>query len=416
MNIALLLSEVSQISKKYELINQKTGGFFNIFDIANIASDEVCICRVIYELINPKGSHYQGDTYLRLFIENVLNMKLSDYDYKNIIVHREKVIKDGRRVDLVIETKDKIIPIEVKIYAGDQHKQCFDYYEYAKNSNVFYLTLRGSCPSKGSAKGLTPIYEDSVVIGYDEVTQISFENEILIWLNKCVSHQETIKVAPIREVILQFMGVIRRMTNLLLEEKEDEIVETILSSKENIKSAIEIERSLQTCKTRMIKKVLESIEERIDSKNRNGKLDISYKTHHYKENNYKPVNTYYNYKKPSYPGVNYFIKSLDKEDVALWLRFEIGTCIYAGFCATYKNKWNGKLLSDKEIEEILKDVEPCADGWWIYWEYLPNDNEVNCPDFKNFNDAYFDLFDENKFEEFIDMCEKSIFNMMEKLK
>jgi len=45
MNIQLLLSEVSQISKKYELINQKTGGYFNIFDIANISTDEVTICR-----------------------------------------------------------------------------------------------------------------------------------------------------------------------------------------------------------------------------------------------------------------------------------------------------------------------------------------------------------------------------------
>lgn len=31
MNIELLLQEVSAISKKYDLINQKTGGYFNIF-------------------------------------------------------------------------------------------------------------------------------------------------------------------------------------------------------------------------------------------------------------------------------------------------------------------------------------------------------------------------------------------------
>lgn len=41
MNIELLLAEISEISKKYNLINQKTGGHFNIFEIAGIDSDEV---------------------------------------------------------------------------------------------------------------------------------------------------------------------------------------------------------------------------------------------------------------------------------------------------------------------------------------------------------------------------------------
>ncbi|HEY8890494.1 MAG TPA: hypothetical protein VIM70_09590 [Clostridium sp.] len=55
MNIKILLAQISAISKKYDLIYQKTGGYFNIFDIANIESDEVIICRIIYELLNPKG-------------------------------------------------------------------------------------------------------------------------------------------------------------------------------------------------------------------------------------------------------------------------------------------------------------------------------------------------------------------------
>ena len=98
-------------------------------------------------LINPKGSHYQGYTYLKMFVEEVLNMKFNDYDYKKAVVKREYVICNGRRVDLVIEIADKVIPIEVKIYAKDQENQCYDYYKYcAKNSNVFYLTLRGGMP------------------------------------------------------------------------------------------------------------------------------------------------------------------------------------------------------------------------------------------------------------------------------
>ncbi len=84
MSVELLLSEVSHISKKYELINQKTGGYFNIFDIANISNDEVFVCKFIHELINPRGSHYQGYTYLKLFVENVLSMRFKNSDYKKV--------------------------------------------------------------------------------------------------------------------------------------------------------------------------------------------------------------------------------------------------------------------------------------------------------------------------------------------
>lgn len=410
MSIELLLSEVSHISKKYELINQNTGGYFNIFDIANIAKDEVCVCRFIYELINPKGSHYQGYTYLKLFVEHVLNMNFSDYEYKKAVVHREYVINNGRRIDLVIEIGDKFIPIEVKIYAKDQYKQCFDYYKfYAKNSNVFYLTLDGRCPSKESAKGLTKTKDG----GYEEVSQISFENDILTWLNKCVSYHETIKIAPIREVILQFMGVIRSMTNLLVEEKEYEIVSTISSSKENIKSAIEIEKSLKTCKINMLKRVLESIEKRFSNRfKEEDKLDA----HSYKSDNYKLVNTYYGRKEPTCPGLSYFIKSLNKEGVDLLLRFEIDTHLFIGFCTPKKGEASGKQLDRNEINDLLFDCGECDNGWWIYREYLPYGNKSSGPNFKDFNEAYFDLFDEKKFNSFIDLCEGRILKVLENLK
>lgn len=415
MSIESLLSEVSHISKKYEIINQKTGGYFNIFDIVDIASDEVCMCRFIYELINPKGSHYQGYIYLKLFVEEVLNMKFNDYEYEKASVNREYIISNGRRVDLVIEIADKVIPIEVKIYAKDQYKQCYDYYKYcAKKSNVFYLTLRGICPSEESSNELTPIYDNlKNIVGYKEVSQISFDNEILNWLNKCVSYYETIKIAPIREVILQFMEVIRRMTNVLLEEKEDEIISVISSSIDSIKIAMDIEKSLKSCKINMIQKVLEAIEQRLDSKLKDlNKLD----TYSYKIDNYNLVNTYYDKKGSTYPGLGYFIKSLDKEDVDLILRFEIDNSLFVGFCTSYKKKYNGKLLDKTEINNLLCEHNSCEKGWWIYWEYLPYNKPSTAPNFKEFNEAYFDLFDQNKFDKFIDLCEEKILKLLDMLK
>ena len=36
MNVELLLQELSLVSKKFELINKKTGGYVNIFEITDI--------------------------------------------------------------------------------------------------------------------------------------------------------------------------------------------------------------------------------------------------------------------------------------------------------------------------------------------------------------------------------------------
>lgn len=204
MSIELLLQEISAISKKYELLNQKTGGYFNIFNIANITTDEVKICRVLYELISPKGRHYQGSTYLNSFIKFVLNIDIPEKELSSARVFREYVIDEKRRIDLVIETSERFIPIEVKIYAGDQEYQCFDYAKKAKNSKVYYLTRFGDNPSEYSAKGLTKTDH-----GYEEVITISFAYDILGWLEICVSQKETLKIASIREVILQLMAVIR---------------------------------------------------------------------------------------------------------------------------------------------------------------------------------------------------------------
>ena len=409
MKIELLLSDIAHISQKYELINKNTGGYFNIFDILNISRDEVCICKFIYELISTNGSHYQGYTYLKLFVENVLHMKFSDYEYKKAVVHKEYVISNGRRIDLAIEIGDKYIPIEVKIYAKDQYKQCFDYYKfYSKNSNVFYLTLDGKAPSVESAKGLTRVRGG----GYEEVSQISFEKEILDWLNQCISQAETIKIAPIRETILQFIGVVRSMTNQLIEEKEEEIVSIISSSKENIKTAIEIEKSLKTCKINMIKKVLESIENRLDSVSN---LENKLERYSYKSNNYSLVNTYYNKKSSTYPGLSYFIKKLDDE-VDLLLRFEIDHRLYVGFCTSKNGKAEGQQLDEDQVDKLLFDCGNNIGGWWIYWEYLPEGNGALSPNFKDFNEAYLNLFDEDKFEKFIDLCEESILKVLQKLK
>lgn len=229
MDAKLLLSQVNQIAKKYDEIYKSTGGYFNIFSIAHIDTDEVVICRVIKELLDPKGSHYQGAAYLQLFMEYVL--KQPDFatdELQNAVVEREKLIAGNRRIDLFIKVPGKAdIPIEMKIYAGDQISQCYDYYKCAHNSKLYYLTLDGHMPSEKSLATL-----DSTL-----VKPISFRKDIIDWLMECLRLTETVRIAPIREVILQLIDVLRKLTNQAEDKMEKEILNLVMESKDSFKNA-----------------------------------------------------------------------------------------------------------------------------------------------------------------------------------
>ena len=136
---------------------------YNVFHILGISAKEVIMCRFLADLINPEGQHGGGISFLKSFMHDVLNeYSMSDILLARTEVAAEYVIDNERRIDIVIQNPHFFIPIEVKIYAGEQEGQCYDYYQYAKNSRLVYLTRFGNAPSEYSRKkksgtGILPI-------------------------------------------------------------------------------------------------------------------------------------------------------------------------------------------------------------------------------------------------------------------
>lgn len=392
MNGQVLLTQIAGISNKYDLLYKKTGGYFNVFEIANIGNDELVICRVLYELLSPKGSHYQGNSYLKLFFKKVLDIEISEDELNSAEVFREYQIDQGRRIDLVIKTPERFIPIEVKIYADDQERQCYDYYEEAKkhtdNPKIFYLTRFGSDPGKESTYNLS----------VEDVVNISFSDDILNWLDLCLKHSNTIKIAPIREIILQFIGMIQKFTGKMGDEKEMEIKELLSSSSNNIKSAIAIKDTLNGVREEMIYKLLKAIEVGVGFK----KLDNQYD---YEYNNNQKINKFYNQKYSTYPGISYFYKSKDSinTDKDVWVRVEIANRIFIGYCCPVDGEATNKTLTVEEIKSILQ-VEPNISNWWAYWKYLPNGEKSKSPNFKEHNEPYYQLYDKDYFDQLTKIC------------
>lgn len=408
MNCQMLLSQIAAISQKYDLLYQKTGGYFNIFEVANIAHDEVAICRVLYELLSPAGTHCQGAVYLKLFFESVLQIKISETELKTARVFREYQIDAQRRIDLVIETEKKFIPIEVKIYAGEQENQCYDYFVEAQKHTdcpkIYYLTRFGTSPSECSANGLTKNEE-----GYNEIVNISFSDDVLGWLSLCLKQSNTLKIAPIREILLQLIAVIRKFTDKMGDEKEMEIKELLLSSPENMKSAISIQSALDEVREEMMLKLFRAIEEKAGLPKLNNQYDFEY-------DNNKKIKTYYSRKNSTYPGLSYLYKNKEtiNSDKDVWVRIEINREIFIGYCCPVNGQATGKTLSRDEIRNVLKVDPSGTDNWWAYREDVHNTDEVQPPNFKEHNDAYYHLFGQEKFDSFVTRCADKIQLLLER--
>jgi hypothetical protein len=259
-----VLTQVTDIDKKYQDIYQLTGANYNVFKIADINTKETTICKVIADLLNPKGSHYKADTYLKLFKEIVLkNSDFSNYcclDTKDATASTEYPTNESRRIDIVIKSDKIFIPIEVKINADDLEKQISDYYEYCKKYKnegkgipVLYLTKDGDEPRKISASDK------------DKYRCISFSENILSWLGDCLKCPETIKTAPIREIIIQLIAVIKSFCGIPEDKNmKEEIMEILKSSEKNVKAAEFLCGSLQQMENMTIEP-FENLIERLKS-------------------------------------------------------------------------------------------------------------------------------------------------------
>lgn len=173
---------------------------FNVFTVLGVETKEVIICRLLRELLDPKGSHQLGEKPLLFFAKSVLHYQdFSEIDAKNARVIAEEIIDGDRRVDLVIHTGRKVVPIEVKVWAGDQDAQLSDYYNYYQRKglrSIFYLTPTGWSPSMKSRGNLK--------VG-EEIQLLAFNEDIKPWLSGLKPYCEQEKV---RFCVEQFEEVI----------------------------------------------------------------------------------------------------------------------------------------------------------------------------------------------------------------
>ena len=400
------------LEKTKELLNDRNAQLneklltFNIFDICDISYDEVRICRFLYELLNPKGKHLQGNKYLKLFLKEVLKIEKlpSNEELNNAIVMREESIKNNRRIDISIllnmNNKQYYIPIEAKIFAGDQEDQCYDYYQHSLKMNgndferayVYYLTPMGKYPSLYSTKKLKPIVdEQGEIVECKEIRIISFKEDMYYWINACISESSDNKLISEKQVLLQFKKVIEDIGGSYMDNQEIEIVSHIAKNEEIFKSAKMVSDNLQSVANIKMKEFYDLLYEKLESNGwkKEETLDEDLKN--------------YGIKNGAYPSI--------------YKDFKVNNIRYELVITTENNGTpffgiSLKKDEDESKESILinyfknKMLDNGYSYGWITWQYLPNNKEA--PNFKYYNDVFYLLFDEKQTNTLVAKCVDNI--------
>ncbi len=259
---------------------------FNAFEM--IKMDEMRISRMIAWLLNPEGSHEQGNTFLNLFIEKYNNNTILKKHRtklkksKKVLVYKEYKIDENTdkgkgRIDILLEFElddDKKfgIVIENKPFADDQEEQIWRYKEYIENKydeNYFIIYMPGEDevdPSTYSIK--TKDLKELKTNGRFKTISIP---EIKPWIEQCAEILKDKKANRASKMVKEFAEYINKQFNNTNSIKLSMITEDM---DKNILDSHEIQRNWNNGKQELLEgKVKEKIKELEEMKKENCKLN-----------------------------------------------------------------------------------------------------------------------------------------------
>lgn len=399
---------------------------FNVFEVLSVQYKEVIMCRMLKDLLDPKGKHGKGNKFLKLFFK-VINESsgeiVSDEDldksYKSneIVVDCEHEIDDNRRIDILIRVGARYIPIEVKIYAGEQQNQVHDYLNYCNKmqkqdgSNdktvLLYLTLDGHNPSAYSVgckisnesagpcseyieqdcsnedsiqheelKEKTKSKDSTKFIDQDKtIIPISFKDEICRFLEQCIKKADN---ESLFSNLKQYLYAIETISG----KASTPVIETLskkLKNKADFKAVDALNDALAVSKTNFLQDLFELIEKKLKAKFFSNLSKVGQNNQKPKSLPYKlltPYNDdsvlghgtlvdYYYSQAKVYPSIIILFGKVNSKGTEYYLgiTFEIDWKSYVGIIATTKQS-DGKFYNCNTckndtnlVEELISKLE-----------------------------------------------------------
>lgn len=196
-------------------MDRKAATKFSVFDYFRV--QETDLSCIFADLLDPSGSHGQGDRFLSLFLKETKEM-LPEYSPPRTLtnakmVHLEYSTHERRRIDIVLEMPDNHwIGIENKPWAEEQKNQVGAYIEYLqgkvkKNGTAWILYLSGDGSDPQTLPNDPELLEYCRTVPYRKnstgISGRSLEN----WIEQCWRECEAERV---RWFLKDLLGYIQR--------------------------------------------------------------------------------------------------------------------------------------------------------------------------------------------------------------
>ncbi|MEG6549183.1 PD-(D/E)XK nuclease family protein [Desulfocurvibacter africanus] len=209
-------SDLSQVNKIFretrQVFNRRLADGFNPFFLLNV--NEVALSRVIRELLDPAGTHGQGDVFLRLFWDRVWTNKEHTLDTSSVHVSCEAPTthnaNQARRLDVLVVANGKALAIENKPWAGEQENQVGDYISHLRNKygkgnfKLVFLSQDGREPqSMGSCAHAQPSSADEPCSS--PVECMSFKDGFRKWLVECSQQSQAERVRWLLGSLIEYI-------------------------------------------------------------------------------------------------------------------------------------------------------------------------------------------------------------------
>jgi hypothetical protein len=173
----------------YRQIARKTGLSFNVCDLILY---EAQISDVFRDLLDPMGSHGQGDDFLRSFLEQLGDIPIKralvrglGSDHPPISIRREEVTGTGKFIDLVVDARDGVLGIENKPWANHQPGQLADYAHHLQETardRCWALVYIGDATVPSTS---LPKERRNDLVASKNYVELSYAQEISTWLKIC---------------------------------------------------------------------------------------------------------------------------------------------------------------------------------------------------------------------------------------
>lgn len=158
--------------------------------------------KILFHLLSTPYKKDKSNSFLIAFLRQI-GVPEQYIGNEKWTLYRERTFDDGR-IDFVLESSQYVVAIEMKLGAGDGSQQLERYDRFCKSRRkdygLYYLTLDGCEPSVQSVGNLDKSHFHC----------ISFDNDILSWLDKCMEYTEPDGYK--QAFIKQYMGTIKQIT------------------------------------------------------------------------------------------------------------------------------------------------------------------------------------------------------------